>query len=97
MPKFTRHVGRLTEGKFEELKEYLGNGKPFLLLVIKGIFLPNNHLFVAIVIKILIFYRLLYKIQSRNNHRGENAEKIPQFPNAEHKNNSFFKGKYSEM
>ena len=82
MPKFTRHVGRLTEAKFEQLKEYLGNGKPFLLLVIKGIFLPNNHLFVLIVIKILIFYRLLYKIRERNYHRGKNAKKEPQLQNA---------------
>ena len=45
MPKFERHVGPMTEGKFEQLKEYLGNGKPFLLLVIKGI--PAKQSFIC--------------------------------------------------
>ena len=37
MPMFTMNVGVLEEGKFEELQEYLGNGQPFLLFVIKCI------------------------------------------------------------
>ena len=45
MPKFTRHVGPLSERKFEELQEYLGNGKPFLLFAIKSI--PAKQSFIC--------------------------------------------------
>ena len=62
MPKtFWKQVGPMTE-KFQELQKYLGKGKP-LLLFVQSALLPNNHLFVHIVIKLLTFNRVRPRIR----------------------------------